>query len=317
MRFDGPVHMKQTAFSLLLVAAFAGNVFAGRPTSSVSTSAPGALSVLRNVTAAEIPSVASRWVSQAAADQRESRALEAVKAVVALSKPGLLPYVVTAVSQAAPSAAPRVAAEAAALAPDFALAATKAAIAAAPAEVERIVAAVCRQAPELAAGVGVVAHAQTPERASDILKGIASGVPALEPLIAKAVQTVAPSQVPQVMEQVREMAATVTRNQQRQAQSQTIADRVSASGLAASDLTSGLVDPAEQVRQADRAARVQIARAEQGVRAPVSGVSGLPHLLPPPAVGPPYMPLPTLYGEIKTGDTTVVVPGSPRDYSAP
>ncbi len=155
MRLDQPIHMKRIAFTLFLVAACAGSAGAGRLTSSVSSGSPGALSVFRSVTAAEIPSVASRWVSQAAADQREGRALEAIKAVVSLSKPGLLPYVVTAVSQAAPSAAPRVAAEAAALAPDFALAATKAAIAAAPAEVERIVAAVCRQVPELAAGVGV------------------------------------------------------------------------------------------------------------------------------------------------------------------
>jgi len=308
--------MKQIAFTAFLVAACAGTVYAVRPTASVPDSSPGALTVFRSVTAAEIPSVASRWVSQAAADQREGRALEAIKAVASLSKPGLLPYVVTAVSQAVPSAAPRVAAEAAALAPDFALAATKAAIAAAPAEVERIVAAVCRQAPELSAGVGVVAHAQTPERASGILKGIAAGVPALEPLITKALQTVAPSQVPQVMEQVRAMVAAAGRDQQRTAQRQTVASRVSAASLDGNDVTSGLVDPAEQVRQADQAARLQIARADRDVRAPVSDLSGLPQLLPPPTVKPPYVPLPGTIAEIK-GSDTVIVPGTGRNYSAP
>ena len=110
----------------------------------------------------EIPAKAAELVHAAAASDRDRTAQDVLRAVSTIAKPGVLPYVVSAICRGNPEVAGSVVATAIKLQPENAVVLSKAALCAAPGQVEQIVFSACKAAPASCAEVALAASGEQP-----------------------------------------------------------------------------------------------------------------------------------------------------------
>jgi hypothetical protein len=142
--------------------------------------------VLSGVSVPEIPAKAAEMVHAASVPNRGQTARDVLQAVSALARPGVMPYVVSAICHGSPEVAGDVVATAIGLQPHYALIFSKAAVCAAPGQVEQIVFSTCKAAPGLYADVSLVAFGQLPSSRDSILAGLLGAYPGLKPLLEEA-----------------------------------------------------------------------------------------------------------------------------------
>jgi hypothetical protein len=135
---------------------------------------------ISSVCVPEIPATAADLVAEAAAPERIHIGRDVLRAVTAVAKPGVLPYVVSAICQRNPETAGSTVAAAIALQPEDALVFVRAALCAASGQVERVVFAASRAAPALSANVAVIACQVLPGASDSIRSGLVSARPDLE-----------------------------------------------------------------------------------------------------------------------------------------
>jgi len=173
-----------------LMPAPGGNAVAATPFTALS-----------GVAVPEIPAKAADLVQAAAVSDREQSAAAVLRAVVTVARPGVLPYVVSAICRRNPEVAGAVVTTAIELQPRDVLIFSQAALCAAPGQVEQIVAAACQAAPSSFANVALVASRQMPSANHLILAGLAGGLPGLKPCLAQAESLSATNDVEAVIKQ--------------------------------------------------------------------------------------------------------------------
>jgi len=141
---------------------------------------------LSSVPVPEIPAKAADLVHAAAASNRDLTVDEVLHDVAAIAKPGVLPYVVSAICRGNPETAESVVAAAIELQPDDVLIFCRAALCAAPGQAEHVVYSACKAAPASCADVALVACRQLPSACQLILAGFASAMPGLQVYLEKA-----------------------------------------------------------------------------------------------------------------------------------
>jgi hypothetical protein len=141
---------------------------------------------LSGVRVPEIPARAAELVHAAAPSDRERTAQDVLRAVSAVAKPGVLPYVVSAICRANPEVAASVVATAIRLQPEDVSVFATAALCAAPGQVEQVVFSACKAAPASCAEVAVVASRQLPAANDLILAGLIGARPELELYLEEA-----------------------------------------------------------------------------------------------------------------------------------
>ena len=134
----------------------------------------------------EFPAKAAELVHSAAASDREQTTQAVLRAVSVIAKPGVLPYVVSAVCRGNPEAAGTAVATATALQPEDVLVFSEAALGAAPGQAEQIVFSACKAAPASCAEVAAGAFRQLPSAGNPILAGLAGARPDLELYLEEA-----------------------------------------------------------------------------------------------------------------------------------
>jgi hypothetical protein len=151
---------------------------------NVVGSAP--LIVLSSVPVPEIPAKAADLVHAAVASDREQTARDVLRAASGIARPGVLPYVVSAICRRNPEVAGCVVATAIELQPQHVVYFSQAAFCAAPGQVEHVVVSACNAAPASCADVALVAFWQLPSATNLILSGLGSALPGLKPYLAQA-----------------------------------------------------------------------------------------------------------------------------------
>jgi hypothetical protein len=147
---------------------------------------------LSSICVPELPEKAADLVHAAAASDRERTVQDTLRAVSALTRPGVLPYVVSAVCRTNPEVAGVVVMTATELQPAGVLIFSEAAVCAAPGQVEQVVFSACKAAPSSCASVALVAFGQLPSAHHLILKGLVGALPYLKPYVEKAQVQVGP-----------------------------------------------------------------------------------------------------------------------------
>ena len=141
---------------------------------------------LSSVSVPEIPAKAADLVDLAAVSDRKQTAQDVLRAVSAVARPGVLPYVVSAICHGNPDVAESTVATAIELQPEDVVIFSKAALCAAPGQVEQIVFSACKAAPASCMAVAMVAFRQLPSANDSILAGLARARPDLELYVEEA-----------------------------------------------------------------------------------------------------------------------------------
>jgi hypothetical protein len=151
-----------------------------------NAASPTPFIALSSVSVPELPAKSAELVHAASTTDRQQTANEVLHAVSVLAKPGVLPYVVSAICGGNPEVAGSVVATAIKLRPEQVLIFCKAALCAAPGQVEQIVFSACKAAPASSAAVALVASTQLPSANDSILAGLSSARPDLELYLEEA-----------------------------------------------------------------------------------------------------------------------------------
>ena len=156
-------------------------------------SAPGASSsdstpfiALSAVSVPEIPAKAAELVGAAGDSDRIQIGRDVLRAVSAIAKPGVLPYVVSAICKRSPEVAASVVAAAIGLQPEETLVLEKAAICAASGQVEKIVFSASRAAPAVSIDIALLAFRELPSASELIRTGLGNARPDLELYLEEA-----------------------------------------------------------------------------------------------------------------------------------
>jgi hypothetical protein len=160
---------------------------------------------LSAVAVPELPAKAADLVHAAASADREQVAEEVLRAVGAIAKPGVLPYVVSAICGTAPDIAGTAVATATSLHPEDVLFFTRAALCAAPNQVEPVVFSACATAPSLFQGVVVMTARQFPGAYDTIRAGLVRARPDLELYLEEAETRVGATDVEVLMQQTSQL----------------------------------------------------------------------------------------------------------------
>jgi hypothetical protein len=172
--------MKNNVISLISgMSLVAGLVIS--PVALASNSAD-VTKALAGSTALELPAKTANLVAKASAADKQSVAVAAVKAAVALN-PSATIAIVSAVARDNPAMAPVAAVTAVTLQHNQIGLITKAAVAAAPSEAAKIVAALIKEFPKDYGVVAIAAAEGAPSAGQEILAVVANYVPALQALI--------------------------------------------------------------------------------------------------------------------------------------
>jgi hypothetical protein len=160
-----------------LLSAHGGNAISSSPFIALSS-----------VSVPEMPAKAAELVQAAAASDREQTAQAVLRAVSVIARPGVLPYVVSAICRGNPEAAGSAVATAIELQPqpEDVLIFSQAALWAAPGQVEQVVFSACKAAPRSCADVALVASRQLSSANDLILAGLAGARPDLKPYLEAA-----------------------------------------------------------------------------------------------------------------------------------
>jgi hypothetical protein len=156
---------------------------------------------LSSVSVPEIPATAADLVHVAAASDREQTAEEVLHAVSVIARPGVLPYVVSAICRSDPEVAGSVVTTAIELQPDDVLDFSEAALCAAPGQAEQIVFSACKTAPHSCANVALAAYTQLPSSQDLILAGLVGALPYLQDYVEAAEVEVGTNDFAAVMNQ--------------------------------------------------------------------------------------------------------------------
>jgi hypothetical protein len=312
--------MKPT-YALTVVSGLAvtGILLATQLGNSVAPTRGTTLSAL-HVSTVEIPAAAARLMADAQPAQQAERAKEVLNAVAAMSKPGLMPYVVSAMAKACPDAAPAIAAAATKALPEMATTVTKVAIEAAPAQTEPIVAAVCQQAPESSLRVASAAVQAMPSHSAAIFQTVATAVPQLRPYFVKAEtdQNVA-TDATAILKQVYTSVAAAQNSEIKQANQQAVASLALNQQSATHPISLIPVNPITQVQQANQNAvyKVSSAQSQLQISAPSRGVGLQNGAFHGPTVNTPFVTPSLIQGLVANNSTVVLTNASHRTYSAP
>ena len=141
---------------------------------------------LSRVPVPEMPAKAADLVQAAPVLERETTAAAVLSAVATMARPGVMPYVVSAICRRNPEVAGAVVATAIQLQPDDELAFCRAALCAVPDRVGQVVASACAAAPESFADVALVASGRCPTADHLILNGLTNALPGLIPYLEQA-----------------------------------------------------------------------------------------------------------------------------------
>ena len=141
---------------------------------------------LSGVAVPEMPAKAADLVSASTVLNREATAAAVLRAVATMARPGVMPYVVSAICRRNPEVAGTVVATAIELQPADGLYICRAAVCAAPDRVEQVVAAACSAAPDSFANVAMVAFGRWPAANHLILDGLTNALPGLQPYLDQA-----------------------------------------------------------------------------------------------------------------------------------
>jgi hypothetical protein len=159
----------------------------------VQTAAPGGQTVaatpflaLSRVPVPEMPAQAAELVAAATELDRETTAAAVMRAVATTARPGVMPYVVSAICQRTPRVAGTVVATAIQLHPDDELTFCQAALCAAPDQVGPVVTVACTAAPNSFANVAAIAHHLDPSADPLILDSLTNALPAVKPYLDQA-----------------------------------------------------------------------------------------------------------------------------------
>ena len=182
-----------------------------------ASSSTSTFSKLARVSSLELPPTAAQLVLNAPSASRAEVAAEVIRTVAALSRPGMTPYVVSAICRATPDLAATVVSQAALQQPNEVLAITRAALNVVPQQTEAIVAAVCLQAPQSYAWVAVVADQKAPSARREILNGISSSLPTLAAPLAQAQAYQPDGSMVELMKRTHELANSAFKEQQAKA----------------------------------------------------------------------------------------------------
>ncbi len=134
----------------------------------------------------EIPAKAAELVQTAPAAQRGQTLQEVMRAVSAVARPGVLPFVVNAISRGAPEMAGSVTSLAMGLQPEDEFYFCRAATCAAPGQAREILEAACRADPPNYANFAIVVWQQAPAAGGAILAGLTAAVPGLGHFLERA-----------------------------------------------------------------------------------------------------------------------------------
>jgi hypothetical protein len=265
---------------------------------------------LAGVSVLELPQAAARLVSDAPPAQRVAVVREVVQAVVALSKPGVLPFAVSAICRACPDVAAEVVSVAVRQQPSETLPVARAAFSAAPAALQPIIVAICREVPQAYAAVAVVAEDQLPGSGPQIVRALATALPVLEPSLTQARTSVRDTSMGALMLKTTELVEASAR----QAVAQTKRSPANGSQDANPSDASRALTSLGALAEVNKTARVELAALDRN--AGTSGQLGANLLQPAPRVVPPITPY-SHSVEFTIRDTSFVPVNSTRNYSAP
>ena len=141
---------------------------------------------LSRVPVPEMPAKAAELVQASPVLDREATAAAVLRAVTTVARPGVMPYVVSAICRSNPEVTGTVVATAIQLQPNDELAFCRAAMIAAPDRVEQVVASACAAMPGSFANVAMVAFGCAPDADRLILDGLTNSLPALKPFLERA-----------------------------------------------------------------------------------------------------------------------------------
>jgi hypothetical protein len=141
---------------------------------------------LSGVSVPELPAKASELVQAVAAPDREQTARDVLHVVSMIARPGVLPFVVSAICRGTPATAGAVVATAIELQPGHVLIFARTALCAAPGQVEQVVCAACTAAPASCANVALLASEQLPAATGSILAGLTGAMPYLKYYVEQA-----------------------------------------------------------------------------------------------------------------------------------
>jgi hypothetical protein len=141
---------------------------------------------LSAVSVPEMPAKAADLVQAATASARVRTVQDALRAVSVIARPGVLPYVVSAICSRSPEAAGATVAAACGMKPQMVLIFCRAAVCAAPAQVEEIVYSACRAMPAAWIDVAETATAICPSAGDSILEAVGRARPDLELYLEEA-----------------------------------------------------------------------------------------------------------------------------------
>jgi len=141
---------------------------------------------LSAVSVPEMPAKAADLVQAAAAANRARTVQDVLKAVSVIARPGVLPYVVSAICSRSPEAAGATVSMAVGLQPEKVLIFCRAALCSAPSQVEEIVFSACRAMPAAWIDVAETAATQVPSARDAILAAVGRARPDLELYLEEA-----------------------------------------------------------------------------------------------------------------------------------
>lgn len=143
---------------------------------------------LSRVPVVEMPAKAADLVQAAGSLERQTTAAAVMQAVATMARPGVMPYVVSAICRRNPEVAGTVVATAIQLQPEDVPYFCRAAVCAAPERVEQIVESACTARPDSFANVALVASGRLPTANNLILYGLTNALPGLQPYFDQAAQ---------------------------------------------------------------------------------------------------------------------------------
>jgi hypothetical protein len=173
---------------------------------------------LSRVPVPEMPAKAADLVQAAAVLERESTAAAVLRDVNTMARPGVMPYVVSAICQRNPEVAGAVVAAAIKLQPDDEPAFCRAAVCAAPDRVEQVVASACAVAPASFANVALVVFQRWPDANCLILDGLTNALPALKPYLDQAARQGGTNGFPALINQTVQLVAAAAKAESRKQQ---------------------------------------------------------------------------------------------------
>ena len=143
---------------------------------------------LSRVPVPEMPAKAADLVQAAPVLERETTAAAVLRAVATIARPGVMPFVVSAICRRNPEVSGTVVATAIQLQPQDVPYICRAAVCAAPDRVEQVVESACLARPDSFANVALVAFGRLPAANNLILYGLTNALPGLKPYLDQAAQ---------------------------------------------------------------------------------------------------------------------------------